>query len=216
MKLFSMHYARRVFCFVLGLALCGFGAALCTRPELGTSPIAALPYVMTFLSPLSFGMWTVILNCLFLLAQIVIQGRDFKIWQLAQLPATCVLGAFIDLGMWATAACVPESYWLRLAEVVLGCAITAFGISLEVAASLTYLPGDGLIKTIVDKWKLNFGTVKIISDIVLVIAAFAVIFLSTGTVEGLREGTLVAAFLVGYIMRLTDPFFAKLRSWLGV
>ncbi len=58
---------RRLFCLFFGLSMCGLGVAFSTRPAIGTSPISSLPYVLTLFAPLSFGVWTVIVNILFLL-----------------------------------------------------------------------------------------------------------------------------------------------------
>ena len=53
---------RRISVFILGLGLSGFGVAMTTQAGLGTTPISSLPYVLTFLMPLSLGMLTLLLN----------------------------------------------------------------------------------------------------------------------------------------------------------
>lgn len=203
---FSMKHryskCKRAICFFIGLALCGFGVALSTTPSLGTSPISSLPYVLTFIVPLSLGVWTVLCNVIFLLAQIAILKKEFQWFQLSQMGAVALFGLFIDLGMWLSSFHVPDSYWLRLVEQLLGCAVLAFGIVLELIANVTYLPGEGVVKAIAYRWHLNFGKVKICFDSTLVCLAIIASLAGTGQISGVREGTIIAAVAVGYLVRL--------------
>lgn len=205
---------KRLLCFMVGMALCGFGVALSTRPELGTSPISSLPYVMTFIAPLSFGVWTILINVLFLIAQALILRKDFKLHYLTQIIAVSIFGFFIDLGMWCSHFYVPENYLLRLGEQLLGCLILSAGICCELAADLTYLPGEGLVKAVASCGNFNFGIVKIIFDVTLVVLAVAVSFLGAGSINGIREGTLVAAVVVGFLVRLLHGPFRVVRKTL--
>ena len=97
------HYHPNLFrqCLLLtgGLALAGFGVALTTRAGLGTSPISSLPYVVTFITPLSFGMTTFAINVFFVLGQVLILRRAFPVAQYGQLGVVLLFGLFIDLGM---------------------------------------------------------------------------------------------------------------------
>ena len=203
---------KRFICFLIGMALCGFGVALSTRPELGTSPISSLPYVLTFTAPLSFGMWTVLVNLLFLLGQLCIQGRDFKLHQLSQILSVSLFGFFIDLGMWCSHFYIPQNYALRMLEQLAGCLILASGIACELAANVSYLPGEGLVKALAAWRSWNFGTVKICFDVTLVMTAVLVSVLTAGSINGIREGTLVAAVVVGFLVRLLHGPFRTVRK----
>lgn len=194
--------SKRTVCFFSGLALCGFGVALSTVPALGTSPISSLPYVLTFIIPLSLGVWTIIINTLFLAAQIVILKGEFRWFQLSQMVAVTIFGFFIDLGMWISSYYIPDSYILRVLEQFIGCAVLAAGIALELIADITFLPGEGLVKAIAYRWRLNFAKVKICFDSTLVCLAVLVSLIGVGEITGLREGTVIAAFAVGYFVRL--------------
>ena len=58
--------------------------------------------------------------------------------------AVVIFGLFIDLGMWVSSFYIPENYWLRILEQLLGCAVLAFGIVL--VTPLTALIGMVLFK----------------------------------------------------------------------
>lgn len=56
----------------MAIFLCALGIAVSTQAELGTTPISTLPYVLTFIAPLSFGVSTAIICAVFMLLQILI------------------------------------------------------------------------------------------------------------------------------------------------
>ena len=193
---------KRLILFFGGLFTAGMGVALNTRPGLGPSPITSLPYVLTFAIPaLSLGCITVIVNIIFLLTQIVILGKRFKWFMLLQLPTLLFFGCFIDIGMYLTGFFIPESYFLRLTEEVIGCAVLAYGIILLLAADISLMPGDGLIKVISQEYNIVYGAVKMCFDMGIVASAIIFSLCYFGNITGVREGTLVAAFLVGFIIK---------------
>ncbi len=196
---------RRWLCFVTGLLLCGFGVALCTQAGLGTSPISSVPYVLSFIVPLTFGTWTLIFNALLLLLQVAILGRKFPKGQYLQLAAIGLFGLFIDLGMFVTRPLITDYYPLQLLMLFGGSAILAVGVALQVLSSVLFLPGDGLVKLIAARLERNFGPLKICFDISLVCLSLLISLLFLAAVEGIREGTVLAALLVGTFISLALP-----------
>lgn len=193
---------KRFILFIIGLVLAGLGVALSTRPGLGTSPITSLPYVMTFIIPWTLGMTTVGINLLFIFMQAIILKRRFGWAQLAQLPTLFAFGFFIDLGMWISSFYVPEAYPLRLIEELLGCVVLATGIAFQLLANVSYMPGDGFIRTVSEEYKIPFGTVKVCFDVSIVVLAILVSLCCFQKVSGIREGTVLTAVLVGLTIRM--------------
>ncbi len=193
---------KRFFLFFLGLILAGFGVALSTRPGLGTSPISSLPYVTTFLIPWTLGMATVVINITFMLMQIAILRRRFQWGALAQLPTLFAFGFFIDFGMWLSSFYIPENYALRLLEAMIGCFMLALGIAFQLLANISYMPGDGFIRTVSEEYGITFGTVKVCFDVSIVLLAILFSLCFFREISGVREGTLLAAVLVGFLIRI--------------
>ena len=212
------HYHPNLFrqCLLLtgGLALAGFGVALTTRAGLGTSPISSLPYVVTFITPLSFGMTTFAINVFFVLGQVLILRRAFPVAQYGQLGVVLLFGLFIDLGMWLGGLWVPASYWGRLAEVALGSVVLAAGIALQIHADLLFNPGEGLVKALCRVTHVRFAWTKMGFDVSLVLLALTLSLVALHGVFGLREGTVVAAFAVGLSLRWLVPLLRPTRRWL--
>ena len=202
----SMKYRyskrKRFLLFFIGLVFAGFGVALSTRPGLGTTPISSLPYVTTFIIPWTLGMATVGINILFLLMQLAILRSRFHWSRRGQLLTLFGFGFFIDLGMWLSSFYIPEFYPLRLLEELLGCALLATGISFQLLADISFMPGDGVVRTVSEEYGFAFGTTKVCFDVSIVIAAIVVSLCWFREISGIREGTLLAAVLVGFIIRM--------------
>lgn len=202
---------RRLLCLLAGLVLMGLGVALGTRPGLGTTAISSAPYVLHRIWGLSFGTWTVLFNISFMAAQMLVLGRRYRWTQLFQLPAVALFGVFIDLGMYLTGFWTPQHYLLRFAETFLGAAVMAAGITALLVADLVFVPGDGLVQVISQVFRLDFGKVKICFDCSLVTLAIALSFLFLHHLEGVREGTVLAALCVGQLVRIYQP----LANWVS-
>ncbi len=192
---------KRFILFFIGVFLAGLGVALSTRPGLGTSPISSLPYVVTFITPLTLGMTTVSLNMIFMLMQIAILRSRFQWTSLGQIPTLFAFGFFIDLGMWLSSFYIPQSYPLRLVEELLGCTLLATGITFQLMANVSYMPGDGFVRTVSDEYGIPFGTAKICFDASIVLLAILLSLCCFRNISGIREGTVLAAVLVGFLIR---------------
>ncbi|MFA5253042.1 MAG: DUF6198 family protein [Methanoregula sp.] len=191
---------KRCLLLLCGLFLMGLGISLVTRSALGTSPISSVPYVLCLAFPVTFGEFTLILALIFFAAEVVIIGRSFPKRQYFQVIIAFFLGAFVDLGMFLSAGVHPDFYPEQIAVVLLGSAVLALGIFLQVTANVILNPGEGLVRAIAEKTRRRFGIVKVFFDTSLVAGAAVISLAAFGTVEGFREGTVISAILVGYII----------------
>lgn len=190
---------RNYLIFTAGLFWAALGISLITGAGLGTSPVTSLSYVMTFITPLSLGTAVFLVNGAMFLAQAAILRRRFQKIQLLQLPATFVFSAFIDLI--SSLLREPAAYPGRIAMLLLGCGALGLGVALEVLADVIILPGEGIVKVIAQELGKEFGNVKTVFDIALVSSAAAISWMFLGHVAGIREGTVIAALIVGTISR---------------
>lgn len=218
---FNFTIMKRMFKFknffwsILSLFITGIGIAFSTRPGLGTSPIASPSYALTFVLPLTFGMCTVLVNIFMILGQMAILRKDFNYFQFSQLISASLLGIFIDIGIWISNFFVMGNYFSLLSWQVFGCIILAIGISIELAANLFYLPGEGIVKAIMQKWQLNFSQAKIIFDCFMVATAILITWIFTGKIQGVREGTIIAAICVGLFIKILDKPLSPLKNYIG-
>lgn len=210
---------RRYLIFGLSLLIIAFGISIITRSDLGTSPITSVPYVASLNPPLSLGsyffLFTIILICL----QMLLLGKkgimERKMELLMQFPVAFVLSVFTDLTMWITACYIPQLYYVKIISLVIGCLILAFGICLEVIADVTMISAEYTIQFATLRFKKEFGNIKIGFDVSLVIIAALCSWLLSGRIEGVREGTIIAALITGPFVRLIMPRLIFIRHWLA-
>ena len=193
----------RILLLIAGIFIIGHGVALSIRSDLGTSPISSIPYVLNLIIPnITVGTFAIIINALMVLIQVIILKNKSGISQLIQIPLLIFFGLSIDLNLYLTQSLVPDNYLWQLLTVILGCFVMAFGIFLELKADVGYLPGEGLTLVISEAFDMNFGKTKVSIDTSFVILSVILLFTFHGKLEGLREGTIIAALFVGTIANL--------------
>lgn len=197
------HYSKRkrFLLFFLGMVIAGFGVSLSTRPGLGASPISSFPYVCTYIIPWTLGMCSVALNLLFILLQIIIKGKRYQWRNLGQILTLIGFGSCIDLGWWISSFYVPNNYFLCLLEILLDNFLLALGVGFQLVADVSYMPGDGFIQVVSEEYGFKFGVVKICFDTTMVISSIILSLIFFGTIYGVREGTIISAFLVGFLIK---------------
>lgn len=195
----------RYLLFLLGLWVSSFGISLATKSELGVSPISSVPYVLSVGLPLSMGTFTFLFNMLFVIGQIALLGRAFEKIQLLQILVLVFFGYFIDLTLAILSVFQLTNYFERFIFLLLGCVVLALGISIQITANVLLLSGDALIRVIAAKLKRDFGIVKVCFDTTMVMIACVISLVMLERIDGIREGTLIAALSIGFIVR----FFNK-------
>lgn len=197
-----MDKLKRYIIFLIGLFINSFGVSLITKADLGTSPISSIPYVLSLNFPLTLGQFTIIFSLLLIAIQLVILRRNFKAEHLLQIPISVIFGYFIDFTMFLLGDLHPETYILKFVYLLIGCVILGFGVYTEVLANVAMLPGESFVRAVSSTWKTEFGTTKVSFDVSLTVIAAVLSFVFAGKLDGVREGTVIAALLVGFIARL--------------
>ncbi len=196
---------KRVIIFVTGLFVMAFGVALSVKANLGVSPISCIPYIYSLKYPLTMGEITIVFNVLLILLQMVVRGKKYRLFQLVQLPVVFIFGFFTDFTLYLVSGMNVNNYAWQAVLCMLSCAVIGFGVFLEVKAKLTYLAGEGLALAISETFKTEFGKAKIGTDCGMVLGGTISSLLLLGHLQGVREGTIAAALLVGSLAK----FYSK-------
>lgn len=207
---------QRYCIFTLGIIFTAMGIALTTRSMLGTSPISAIPYSLSVAVPvLTLGNWTIIFNGMLAISQIFILRKALKKVELVlQLIATIPFGFIIDFWNFCFSNIETDVYPLKLLCMVAGCFVVAMGVYFQFMGGVVMLPGDAFVRAIARVTKKEFGKVRTISDITMATIAFGIVLIFTGGLSGMREGTIIAAFLVGNIVRLYKSKLKKIERFM--
>ena len=207
-----MSIYKRYFIFIIGIIIQAAGIAIVVRSLLGNSPISSVPYVLSLVFPYTMGVMTFLINMVFLVAQILILGSRFQKVQLLQIPMTAIFAAFIDISLYAFSGLLPELYVFKLVLLLFGASCVALGVSLQIIADVVMLAGEAIVNAIAIRWHFDFGKVKTAFDTSLVCMA-AIFSLSwLGSIEGVREGTLISALATGMIARFFIHHLGRVDS----
>lgn len=196
-----MEKIKRYTIFIIGLFINSLGVSLVTQADLGTSPISSIPYVLSLNFSLSLGEFTIIFSILLIILQVAILRKNFKIENLLQIPVSIAFGYFIDITMILLKDIDPQTYIMKLVYLIAGCAILGIGVYMEVLADVVMLPGESFVRSVIFHIEKEFGAVKIFFDSTLSLIAVGISFVFAGSMYGVREGTVIAAFLVGFVAR---------------
>lgn len=190
---------------VLGMFFSSCGIACVAQAQLGTTPISSTPYVFADITGLTFGQTTFIVNVVFVFLEWVMLRKLFPLTNLCQIPSVWVFGLFIDLGMRLlapTASWAVSQGWAAQAVMSLaGNVILALGIVMQVESKTLVQPGEGVVLAASVRFKKPFGSLKIVNDVLLVILAVVLGVVFLGGPDGVREGTLVSALMVGLCVK---------------
>ncbi|MGF0035544.1 YczE/YyaS/YitT family protein [Victivallis vadensis] len=211
--MFSNSIVRRYAVFLCGVATTGFSISLITKAGLGTPPISSLPYVLCEIFSFSFGTFTFVFNLALIFGQLLLLKKEFTPAQYLQIPVTLLFSCVIDLVMFLLSGLTVEAYPARIALLLAGCVTLGFGIALQVVAEAIYIPGEGLVRAIAAKLKKEFGIIKTVFDSGMVTMAVILSLACCQAVVGFREGTIIAALIVGSIVRFFIRRLQPVREW---
>ena len=207
-----MEKLKRYLIFLVGLFVNSLGVSLITKANLGTSPISSIPYVLSLNFPFTLGNFTIFFSIFLIVLQLIILRKNFKLEHILQIPVSIIFGYFIDLTMILFSWVNPEAYIMKIVYLLIGCLILGVGVYMEVLADVVMLPGESFVRAIVLTWKTNFGTTKICFDVSMSVIAAVLSFVFAGRLDGVREGTVIAALLVGFIARLIGKKLVFLKD----
>lgn len=205
-----IYILKRYLLLLVGLAIMAFGVAFSIKASLGTSPISSVPYVVSLFTPLTVGTATITMHCVFILLQILILRKNYHPIQLMQLPVAFFFGYLTDVGVWAVQGISCNTYWQQWIVCIIGILLVAVGVSFEVKAGVVVLAGEGVVLAICKMLpKVKFGYMKVGFDVTLVVIACILSIVFTGRLQGVREGTVAAALLVGLIAKQLGKLLAR-------
>lgn len=218
-----ISFAWQHILLLVSLYVMTFGVAACVRSQLGSSVISTIPYVMAsagtildYIPRWTIGGYTIMMNAIFVVLQILILRRNFEWVQLFQLVIGFFFGMLIDLNMVLTEWMVSENILVNALVQIAGCTVLGFGIAMEVKCGSVIMPGEGISIAIQQVTGWPFPKAKIRVDISLVVITVVLSFLLLGSwkwdIVGI--GTLFAMVYIGITVRLFNKHLAWFDRWL--
>ena len=206
---FVLRWAKRLLVYLVGLYMMALGVVFSAKSSLGVSPVGSLANVLYQIglaqeapSYVNLGNCTIAVYCLYILTEFLLLRRDFKPAMLLQLVASFLFGQLVNL---ATAMMsflpVPGSYIMQMLYLLCSIPLVATGVMLYLSPQILPTPGEGMSLAISKKTGLTVGSSKMVFDCSLVVISAVTSLVYFHGLVGVREGTVICALLVGFVMR---------------
>lgn len=196
----SMKQIVRFALYFFGLFIIALGINLSILSNLGVSPVSAFIVPLSQVVNISVGTVTSACYCVFVLIEIVVLGKRFKVKNLLQMPFSVVFGIFVDLIGSLFSSIVLPNYIARFTVMFIGVIACAIGAVIYMAMDVVPNPPEGLILAFTERFSIPFGKLKIVTDCIFVLFGIALSIVFLGGVSDIREGTIISAILTGKII----------------
>ena len=204
MKRTVKEWVIRIIILMVGLTIAHLGVTLFLLSELGSDPFNVL--IQGLFRTLSGILHTPLLThgrvhiavCLIIIVVLLAVDRSYV--KIGTILCMIFGGPIIDFFsmLLAPAAIMEAAMPVRIAVLVLGCFILAYGMTIVIRSDAGTGPNDLVAIVISDKAKTKFSVTRIIVDVCFVAAGFFM-----GGTVGI--GTVICAFLVGPVAGLFLP-----------
>ncbi len=206
--------ALRFVIFAIAIYIISFSIALARTAQLGTSPIAAIPNVMSFVLPvLTIGQYQILMNVLMATGEVALNKSFRRPVELLQIIPVLVFGMLIDFNVWLLQGLPIENYAMAWAWCALSIVILGLGVSLELLSDFMMLPGEGIVVSIALVSKKPFSRCKVVFDMACVVGAAIISFIAFSGLVGVREGTVATALFTGLMVKCWSKLTRRLRAW---
>lgn len=208
------RWLARVAAYAIGLLILAFGVAFSVNSNLGVSPANSFPYVVSLIVHQKMGNCVTVIFICYILLQILILRKDFQWINLSQILFSTLFGKFVDFAKMVLGDfCIP-TYAGRLLVLAISIVLIAIGISIYMGARLVNMPTEGLASAIASKLpNKEFHQVKVMVDCASVSAGLILSLIFLGGLNGIREGTIISAVVIGkvipYANKRTRPLLQK-------
>ena len=184
----------RLVILVFGLFIYGLGVALTVQASLGIAPWDVFAQGISIQTGLSFGVSTVVVSALVLLAWIPLKVKP----GIGTVANAILIGLFADF--WLLLLPDLAIYWQQLLMFLIGVVIVAIATGLYISSQLGSGPRDGLMQGTANALDKPFWLVR---------TGYEGTVLTIGWLMGgqVREGTLIFALSIGYLVQLSLKFF---------
>ena len=199
--------------FFIGLALLALGTSLTAYGDIGISMVVAPAFVLhlfvsQFLPWFSFGVAEYVLQAIVLLALILIL-RKAKWSYLLSFCVTLLYGFALDGSMMLTAK-LPQNIYLQIGAYIVGAVICCSALALLFCS---YFPPEAyelFSKEVAAKFHKPVHKVVNVYNLCSLLLAVVLSLVLFGGIKGIGIGTVICAFVYGYIINFFQKIYGKL------
>lgn len=199
---------KRISIYFLGLVILCLGVVLNTKTNLGVAAINGIPFVLANTTSMSLGTAVLMMYCLFVGIQCVVNKR-INLKTLLQLPISLLFGRMVDFINVYVLQFEAKNLIYGFIMLAVAIVLVAIGTTLVVSTNLVPNAPDGLVQVIAKRWNLSFGIVKLIFDGICLCIAALIAWLMLHQIVGLGIGTVCS-------MAFTGPLCSYFKKRLAI
>ncbi len=198
----------RILIYTAGMVVLAAGITLNTKTGLGVSPIISIPFTISTVWNLNFGMVTFAIYVVFVGLQFWLKG-DTRTWvDLLQIPISFPFSLLLNLFSDILDFTYP-SLWQNLLLLLAAMFATALGAMMTLNMRLVPNPGDGMAQAVGYALHRGVGFGKNVLDGTCVVLSLLLCLLARCEITAIGIGTLLAMIGVGRFIALLNHLFKK-------
>lgn len=191
---FDFKMITRLFRLNLGLFVYGLALSMVVNARVGIPPWDVFAQGISIQLHTSYGIASIIVSTIVLIFWIPLKIKP----GVGSILNAILIGLWMDF--WTPYLPILDQYWQNLAMFLLGMGTVAFATGLYITSNLGSGPRDGLILGLTKKLGWKVWQLRTLIEIAV---------LTIGWVMGgqVREGTVIFAVCIGYLMQGSLKFF---------
>ena len=150
-KISPVNIIKRLIVFCAGQMILALGVVIAVKSALGASPTTGIPNVIYQIllskgnTSIGLGTITTAIYCVYILVQLIILRKDFKLRMLLEIAVSFIFGYFLSLGQGILSFVpAPETYVMRLVYLIVSIPIMSLGIAVYVTPQISPAPAEGV------------------------------------------------------------------------
>jgi uncharacterized membrane protein YczE len=190
----NLAMIRRLLRLNIGLLIYGLAVSMVVNAKVGIPPWDVFAQGISIQLNTSYGVASIIVSVIVLIFWIPLKVKP----GIGSIMNAILIGLWADF--WTQYLPKMDFYWGNLIMFVLGSCTVAFATGLYITSNLGSGPRDGLILGLTKRLGWKVWQVRTFIEVVV---------LGVGWVMGgqVREGTLIFALTIGYLMQISLKFF---------
>jgi uncharacterized membrane protein YczE len=190
----NLQSVKRLFQLNLGLFIYGLAVSMVVNAKVGIPPWDVFAQGISVQLHTSYGIASIIVSSIVLMFWIPLKVKP----GVGSIMNAILIGLWADF--WTQYLPKHDQYWQSLAMFLLGMCTVAFATGLYITSNLGSGPRDGLILGLTKRLGWKVWQVRTVVEL----AVLAIGWIMGGQV---REGTLIFALCIGYLMQKSLKFF---------
>lgn len=203
----------RLLFFLTGMVILVIGVVLCSKVQFGMAPFDSFVLNTSIGLGIKYGTVNILVGCLFVLLQILVLRKEFKVISLIQIVFLVLISVIMDFFMYRVFAFeFSSSMMIRVPLFVLGLTMISLGIGMFMSAQFYSFPLETLIALLYEKYHLKVSVIKWAIDAIFLVLSFGICLWFQLPDFNIGLGTIILFLAVGPLINL---FFEKCKTILA-